>query len=271
MWRELAATVAHAQAATALLLLRIFHYCGDAGEIDNSYEDEEFLTDFLTTAAEKPFTRIEASQLVEFCEAERLFAHGAILFVDQILKGDPKDPLFRLYQYLLRPFSLDYSDGRAELEAISEEAIRRGDHKTAQLARQYLARTKPPSVPRFPMEDEINIEEPDVEPDFAPDVWVPEDADHPDSFPIPALGDMSALQPLFALLANASNAEIRRFRRTLPKEIPLKLFDAMVAAARSGLPLPSFPPSPAGPAPEIAPAAARPAPPKKDPNQMEFF
>ena len=96
-------------------------------------------------------------------------------FVSVVLKKDPADPLFRLYEDLLRPFRLrDPENDQNRLLAILDEATRRGDEKAVQLARELLADLNVP-VPPKPDWDEDEDEEFD------------EDLPDSGSFPLPPM------------------------------------------------------------------------------------
>lgn len=68
-------------------------------------------------------------------------------------------------------------------------------------------------------------------------------------------------QGIIELLRNASEAEIKKLRRTRPKGMPEMVFDAILNAVRQPLPQPPPPKPPNQPKP----------PPWADPNQLDLF
>jgi hypothetical protein len=211
-------------------------------------------------AARRDYTREDVQRLFDLIPPGSPFEYDLQPFVQTILKQDDQDPLFRIYQRRFGWFdSSGPEEDRSQLQEILEEAIRRRDDQAIQLARKELGRLDaPPPVPL--LEEPGFTDPPDFSQDNAPDL---EDA----------IAWTPALEQVIELLRGASEAEIRRLRKTMPKEIPKAMFDVLLNAARGERPLPPLPPLPdpkkTTPSRPHRPAA-RPSPPS-DPNQLDLF
>jgi tetratricopeptide (TPR) repeat protein len=244
-----------ANAAHAATLLRILQHWQVTGDYDPAPGEERLLEAYLKTAVKRPFSRDEARQLVELTGSNSPLAPAVRRFIDKVLRGDPQDPLFRLYDFLLRPFRLSNpSEDEAELEPILEEAIRRKDELAVQLARRLLDNLPAPQpiATPVPLEEDFEetldvLSEPSVDDDSLPADLSPEQA--------------ATLAVLLDVLRNASEAEIRELRETRPKDMPEFVFDMMLDAARDKRLRP--------PLPKPTPAQRRPPP--RDPNQLDLF
>ncbi|HYV30676.1 MAG TPA: hypothetical protein VEO53_06150, partial [Candidatus Binatia bacterium] len=160
-------------AARGLALARIHLFWRNVSDSRELINEENWLRHYLKRAAKNPCARDEARQLVELLEPHPAFSGEAMAFVSMVLKKDPADPLFRLYEDLLRPFRLrDPENDQNRLLAILDEATRRGDEKAVQLARELLADLNVPVAPK---------------PDWDEDEDEEFDEDLPDSanFPLP--------------------------------------------------------------------------------------
>ncbi|MBI4026383.1 MAG: hypothetical protein HY360_15465 [Verrucomicrobia bacterium] len=244
----------NASIAHAATLFRIYRYWKLM--LNRGFPDEEnLLRQYLRNAIRKPFTRPEAVALLELAESHPSFRAEIQNLVNKMLAQDPDDPLFRLHRHLLQPGSMVSSErARGDLQAIIKEAARRGDDKTAQLARNILDRMSiPPPLP-LPMED--------------PFEELFEDEDEDGDFPGLPAEQLEAFQDTIAMLAGMSEAERRKTRKSLSKHIPDVLLDLLMKMSRNGglPPLPPLPvPSlselvPKPPAPSAGPKTAPPSP-----------
>jgi hypothetical protein len=192
--------------------------------------------------------------------------------IRQILRDDPQDPLFQLYEYFLEPeWKRDSPKSRRKLEAIRKEATRRQDEATVRRAGQILKDLDAPPIPPVPMP---------IEPDDAADDGDP----FADDLPPPNLRPEQAakIAEMIGMLRQLPEAELRRLRKARPKDIPEFVLDMLIEAAKSGMPLPPVPrppPSPAQPKtvapppvppPPVPPPPASPAP-VNDPRQLDLF
>ena len=242
--------------AHALVLMRIWLFEQEVLEGTTSQSEQNWLRHYLNTVAKQPFTRDEATALVELIEPHEEFHRQAEALVKQVLKKDKLDPLFRLFQRDLRPFQLTDPDQEQDsLQAILQEARRRGDEKAVQLARQLLASLN--SLPAAEFDDDLD----EFENDFA---------EGPMDFSMPPMppelaGSMANLAKLFSGL---SKKDLNLARKNPPKGIPIEFIEALIAMAESGLPFPPVEPLPSPPVPR--PVRPPPGPPR-DPNQLDLF
>ena len=248
--------------ARALLLRRLLEFWIAAPEKLELRAEEGWLRGYVKAAAKAPFTRDEARQLIEIPDNGLVHEfpdeNVLLLLVKKILRNDPQDPLFRLYEHTFKEPWVETPDrARAKLESILEEAVRRRDDHTTQKVRQML---KEPGRPPFPLP-------PPLEPDFGG----PDDFD--DDLPPPGFDDLlppsggplpdetpelsEMTDRLLQMLSNASEADLRRMRKTRPKDMPESVFDEMVELARISRGL--VPPPPLKP------------PRRPDPNQPNLF
>jgi hypothetical protein len=145
------------------------------------------------------FNREEALYFVPLLSLYPPLSALAKSIVSEALRRYPDDPRFRLYSVFGRsrtPADLDI----AEVEKICDDAMQRGDTKTAELARSAIKAA------------EQLLEPPDEEEDFG--------------FPHEQIEDMrrAALE--------MSDAEFDKFRKESGKIIPLPLFDLLMAGVR---------------------------------------
>jgi hypothetical protein len=173
--------------------------------------------------------------------------------------------LFRLFKHMLKPaWMVEPDEGRRQLKEILEEAQRRGEQEVIQKL-QGLIRSLdyPPPMP-MPMppggidfEDEDDWDGP---PEFA------------DGLPANPMSGVPEFAEIMEMLANASESEIREFKKSRPKDMPEFVVNMMIESAKKGgLPKP-FPPLPAPP-PKPRPPAPQPPrrPPEENPNQGKLF
>lgn len=210
-----------ANVAEACVLARIYIH---ATKI-NSTEAENFtypLNDYLLNASSQPFEREDALAVMEFCRRDSYFQDAGRKLVEARLKHDSLDPAFRLFGVWFGMF--DFEEQRQELLEIIDEAQERKDDQTARRARQALDSLKPPMP--FPWEEE-DFDEPDP---VTPDYNNPDQIESAlDALPPETL---KLYEKLLTLLGNASDAEIREFKRTRPREMPEEIFDLLVDFSR---------------------------------------
>lgn len=240
-------------AVHAPILMRIFqHWVRD----DTSWHhraEVKLICKYLAAAARQPFTREQARQLVEQAEQTEHFAEEAQKFVRAILKQDPKDPLFRVFDFIFKGMHEfgNPQESRRRLQSIIEEAARRGDHATVQRAERMIEGLKHGPFPPLPPIDDVFEDEP-LDDDEVPD----------DAGPLPP--DDPVFQELVQRITAMSESELNKFRKSEAKRLPPGLFDLLMGAIRERKPLPPVPP-----APPIIPLP--PPPPQPDPNQMNLF
>jgi tetratricopeptide (TPR) repeat protein len=259
--RELGSAAKDASAVRAASLLRIYQYWLGVPNVKELYREEEWLGEYLRKAIRHPFTRDEALVLVETAGPQSVFKDEIYPFIEKVLKQDRNDPLFRLLHHILQPFSLDEAnDAHSELESIIAEATRRGDERTVKFARQCMAKLEVPRRAPVPFEPPF-VEE---EEEFV------EDEPWSGNVSAPTPNDLAMMDEMLALINQASDAEIREFRKKLPKGMPKEVFDLLVAGTRNGMPLPPLPVPPARPGPRaLQPPKSE--PPEIDTNQLELF
>ena len=254
--------IPQATAAGALRLVRIFKHWIKDDPTGQHYDDCQVLTQYIAAAVRRPFTREEARQLIDQLDQAglRVTCHKeAGKFIRAILKRDPIDPLFRLYDLAGK---WDFGSAPARLQrdmhAIIAEAVRRGDHSTAQRAeRLWESSQRGPVLPPPP-----------------PEVFGDDDFEDPlendlggAGFPFESGFDaLTANDPLIRnmikQIAVMTDAELRKFRKQALGDMPEMMFEFLVASARSSA-RHSTPVSPPLPPPK--------PPPKPDPKQMNFF
>ncbi len=248
-------------AARAVLLRRLLQFWINAAEKLDLRAEEGWLRSYVKAAAKAPFTREEARQLIEIPDNKLVYESphesALLLFVKKVLRDDPQDPLFRLYEHTLRTSWLEASpQAHAKLESILEEAVRRRDDHTTQRVRKMLKLLdQPPLPPLGPL---------------GPDFDEPEDFDEgPPDFGKPFPGnspkDLEQIEILMEMLLNASEPELRNPRKRRPKGKPDAMLDPVIEAARKGLLMLS----PLKPAPPKSLPA--PPPPPPDPNQFNLL
>ncbi len=246
---ELAEAKKQGTIAAATLLLRIYNQWRGTAESSDLFAAEGFLRQYLQKAVKQAFTLAEARAFADQLNSHTVFNEELARVVKGALKQDKKEPFFRLFHLLLNPparlpmFWKPSSDPKVELPSIIEEATRRGDQTTAALARQCLDRFKLAGPMPLPEETDTWDEEED-DPDEAPSGRAPR--------------GMAMMEELIIKIASASDAEIRELRRTLPRDIPKEVFDALVAGSQA-IKIP----------PQRTPFV--PIVPKRDPNQMDLF
>ncbi len=247
-------------AANGVLLMLMFHYWDQAPDRPPLEGEVALLRNYLQSAAKRACTRAEAKSVVELC-SQMQFKDSAARFVKVMLKQDPGDPSFRLFDYYLKsPWELGPEEKEEWLGQILEEAQRRGDQEMIQKL-QGMVRSlhHPPPVPAGPEAMDFEDEE-----DFddagggLPEAMLP---------PM-AAADQDLFAEMLEMLANASEADVQRLRKTKPKDMPDFMFDMLLAAAKGKGPLPG----PLEPAPPKTPKPPQPKPAApQDPNQGQLF
>lgn len=218
----------HPTVRDAALLVQLWSYWRSFPETFPSPADQAWLRQYLKRAAKNPFTRDEARRVVELLRPYPIFADAASALTAAALRNDRGDPLFRLYEMALQPFPERY---QSQYRVLLDEATRRGDAAAVKLARELIAEYE--EVPHLPTDFEWDDE--------------PEDSD--DDVDIfsggaeldPTIGPGGALAQVVALLAMVPESDIDQLRKIRPKGMPRALFDALVAIARTGPPVPTSP------------------------------
>jgi tetratricopeptide (TPR) repeat protein len=250
-------------AAAGALLMRIFQYWDGTPDNPPLGTERDMLRNYLNVAAKRPFTRAEVRAVLELCPPDQ-FEKQAAAFVKGVLRKDPGDPLFRLFDYMLHPtWFLDSEESRRKLRPILEEARRRDDQELVQKLQGLLRSLEhPPAMPVSPADGALDGDQ---------DIELEEDfGQGPGADPMKPMlpAELAGFTELIEMLANASEAEVRRMRKTRPKGIPNFIFDMLVEAAKRGGPT-----SPLMPLPHPGPSKAlgpRPTP-QEDPNQRQLF
>ena len=257
----------------AAILVQLWKYFATTRSSRARTMDEEaWLRRYLKGTTRAPMAREDAARLVELLRAFPEFGQEGKAIASRVLKGDPTDPLFRLYRKLLQPFPrLTHAD----LESIHAEARRRGDTAAEQLARELSG-------------DLGGLSAPFAEP------WdggeIQDEFDDADESIASALGSPEAIA-FMELLASAPADEIPHLRKRRPQGMPAHLFDLLLMFARAGSVGPVFGvPVGKGPGknprtgkprrekprpvkPDPPPQAASPSkpPPEPDPAQVDLF
>jgi hypothetical protein len=242
---ELRSVLPQASAARAPLLVRILDFWKASSGAPLLYVAKTLVRDYFRAAACRPFTREEARALIESIRSETSLEDEARPFVNAILKKDAKDPLFRLYQYRYDKSDFDSPESnRKQLNSILNEAVRRKDDHAIQAARNELDILDLPS-PRRPtgpfFGDEEDEEDKEDDDDFELDYDVAKEE------LIKGLADQldprQVLQ-IMDFLRNASDGEIRRLKKTRPKDVPEEFLDMLLDSIRRGATNPKAPSGP---------------------------
>lgn len=256
---ELRAELARQPSATqGVLLLRIFRYWDSAPDKQPWGVESGMLRKYLKAAAKGPCSRAEAKGIVVLC-GPGAFEDSASAFIRARLRHDPEDPLFRLFKHMLKPVWVFKSDeSRGQLKAILEEAQRRGEQELIPKL-QGLIRSLdyPPPLPMPPNHIDFEGEDDwEAPPEFE------------DGLPANLMGGFPELAEILIMLANASESDIREFKKSRPKDMPESVVDMLLESAKKGgLPKPFPPlPKPRPPAPQVPRS-----PPQEDPNQGKLF
>ncbi|CAN5412333.1 hypothetical protein BH09GEM1_BH09GEM1_46080 [soil metagenome] len=257
----------------AAILVQLWKYFATNGSSRARTMDEEaWLRRYLKGAARAPMAREDAARLLELLRAFPEFGQEGKSIASQMLKGDPKDPLFRLYRERLQPFSrLKHAD----LDSIRAEARRRGDKSAEQLAHELSG-------------DFGGLGASYAEP--WDDGEMLDEFDDGDERIASALGSPEAIA-FMELLASAPAEEIPNLRKRRPQGMPAHLFDLLLMFARVGSAGPDFgvpvgkapgkkprpgkprreKPQPAKPEPPPQVAPSIKPPPEPDPAQVDLF
>ena len=251
------------------LLLDLLQYWRQAPESPVLDSEEIIVCEGIKAALRLPFTRAEALAVVERAQEHPGFGFADAIetVVRKVLQDDPLDPHFRFLRFEFNEdWEYDPERSRAELQKILDEAVRRRDEATTRRVREMLKTLAQP--PNFP--DPMDVFEP--EDDDEEDGWEEAEDDGMPAFP-------SDMPPEFAktieLLRSVPEEAMLELRKSLPRDMPVEVFDALVRMARmmgpKAKPAPARPPPrpSAPPAPPVRPPKA-PAP-SVDPNQMNLF
>jgi tetratricopeptide (TPR) repeat protein len=228
-WAELAKTVRSApQVGHLELLVRIIDHWQSAAKSNQLAATERLVRQCLPVACGQPFTREEARRMVELRLADPRWRTDLVILVKKVLRSDPMDPLFRVYKFLLQGDSTAPSpQNRKELNALLQEAGRRGDDATAQRIQHLIKRLEAPPRPS-PHLDELEMDdfdEDDLPPEFADPALNYPPLNLPPSLP-------RELAEIAKLLALMSDSELEGAKRTRPKGMPAAIFDSLVDLAR---------------------------------------
>ena len=235
-----------ATAARAAQLLRQMDFWAHAPDAPKLEAEYRLVRGYVAAAAKPACSREEAKMVVELCLASSSQGE-ARLFIKAALRRDRDDPLFRLYDHSLRTaWDGPQPRHRRDLEEILALAQSRRDEEAIQRVQRALRTLDHPApLPPMPGMDWADEDDEDT------DDWEgPEDDLLP---PMPAQLE-AEMTILMAALRHASPAEIKELRRTAAKDIPPFMLDMLIEAAKTGRPLPPFPPPPdrrhrSGPAP----------------------
>jgi hypothetical protein len=239
--------------------MRILDYWQNSPEALQVYDEERQVCDALKAALRQPFARSEALEVMERAQGNFLFEEHVDALVKKVLRNDPLDPQFRLYQIgFSGGWEFNPAGQRPKLQSILDEAIRRQDDAIVRKVRQMMQQLDhPPLPPPRPFEADFGPSTAGEEEDW-------DDGADPDGPMPPDLSpkDLAQFGEVLETLRGASDSEIRKLRKTRPPEIPEFVFDALVQMAQGGPP-PPLPPLPSRP--------PKPPPPPPDPNQMNLF
>jgi hypothetical protein len=199
-WGELqenCAQVATAQDRREIFLIFQF-VCSLDGKLDWSAESD-LVRASLAPLGAAAFNREEALYFVPLLSHSPPLASLAKAILAEALRRYPDDPRFRLYSVIERTRGLGDFDV-AEVESIYDDAMQRGDTRTAELARSAIN-----TVEQF-------LELPDEEEEYG--------------FPREQIEDMRRMA------LEMSDTEFEKFRKDSGKIIPLPLFDLLMSGVR---------------------------------------
>ena len=100
-------------------LLRILVYWKNAPEMPQVHDEGSMVRDSLKAALRQPFTREEALDLIERAKGIFPFEKQFDALVTKVLRDDPLDPQFRLFQ-------LELGDGR-KISEMEDRSLRTPD------------------------------------------------------------------------------------------------------------------------------------------------
>ncbi len=256
------------------LLLRVLDYWKDGPEKPRVHEEEKLVGDSVKAALRHPFTRAEAMEVIERAHGNFPVEAQVKALLKRVLRDDPLDPWFRLFQLgLSAGWEGEPVGNRNQLQAILDEAIRRHDDATVRKAREMLRNLDRPTSP-LPFDPGF-FADPEDDDDL-------DDAVGPDGPLIPdlPLNQLAEFSEILEMLRAAPDSLVRKMRKSRPPGMPEFLFDELLAIAKGGpsSPLPPRPSPPRQPAPRPDPPkpAPQPDPPKPvprpaDPNQLNLF
>jgi hypothetical protein len=209
-----------ASAAQSALLLRVLDFWSGKRNAPSLRIAMALVRNYLEAAANRTFTRAEGLEVIESIQPGGPHATAARRFIKALLKKDGGDPLLRLHDFQFADdLFLSAHSRRKKLNGIMKEAVRRKDEHAIKAIRHEL--DKLDSLPPPPSSDEE---------------FEPEDFDTPGIFDeIQQDADPRTLREMEEMkefLRRASEAEIRRLRKTLPRGFPPEIFDLLVEEAR---------------------------------------
>ena len=232
--KQFRAGLASATVSRAAFLLRIYDFWSSRNGGQFLSAAQSLLREYLRAAAERPFSRAEACELIGRIPRTSPFEAERKPFIKSVLKKDRKDPLFRLFEYCDDNWGFQSIESRRrKLNEIMQEALRRKDDAAIQAIRREL-HVLDSSIPeRFP----------DIPDDWDDDEFEEEDFEEEDDLGLDKMLDemMRSLSPRergefrkFAeMLRNASEQELRKFQKMKPKGVPQFIFDVYLDAIRA--------------------------------------
>ncbi|MGA2262447.1 MAG: hypothetical protein ABSH28_13550, partial [Acidobacteriota bacterium] len=222
---------AQISAAGAAMLVHILEFWQRRSGAPPLHIAESLIREYLRAAIRRPFTREDARELIERLDRSGPFAREVRPFIKAILKKDRGDPLFRLYSVRYDPPPLASVESRRKtLTAILKEAVRRKDDHAIQAVRRELDALELllplPSIDPFDQFDEDEEDE-----DFVPDSDAMADYLREFSASMDPR-ERKEFDDFQEMLKNASEEEIRRLKKTLPKGMPDEVFDYFLDSVR---------------------------------------
>jgi tetratricopeptide (TPR) repeat protein len=261
--------LASATVSRAVLLLRIFDFWRSRNGAPPLNEAQSLLREYLRSAAKRPFSRAEASELIERIAPASPFEAERKTFVRSVLKKDPKDPLFRLFDYCDENWGFQSIESRRrKLNEIMQEAMHRKDDAAIQAVRrelQVLDSSIPEPFSNNPDywdddefdDDDDDDDDDDFDDDDDDDLGIEEMVDETMQSLSPS--ERAAFLDYAKMLSNASEQELRKIQKMKPKGVPQVVFDLYLEAIRARAQKDSEP--------DIRPRSPR----RKGPNQRNLF
>jgi hypothetical protein len=219
----------HATAGRAILLVCIYEFWRSRRGAPPLDLARSLIREYLTASARGPFSRAEASDLIERIPDTSPFEAERRQFIKSVLKKDRRDPLFRLYDYRDRNWGFENTESsRHRLENIMKDAVLRKDEAAIQAIRREL-QALDAALPEPFAGDQEDWEDIDFEDE--------EDFDAEDMLDqiLSSLSpdERGACRELADMLINASDREVRKIQKMKPKGVPQVFFDLFLDAVRA--------------------------------------
>lgn len=256
---------ATATLARLLPLLRVMEYWLKAPEQPPMDREFNMLARISTSVLRKPFTMEEATDALNLMRIHHVFELAIEDLVERVLREDPKNPKFRLYE-IAELGGMDHAsleNSRARVKDVLDEARRRHDEPSIREATALLRDLdRPRPKMDFPEDEEFEPDDSFLEPS--------DEDDLPDIPPFP--GDVKAL---LEMLRNASPAILKEMRETRPPGMSAADFDMLLEIARGNVPIPPLPPPPPPLPPPVKPKSpvkprVKPTPPPDQNLELPF-